>query len=258
MTPVCPSIHPSVCPHLGGTPARSRWRGGGGTIARSSQGGVPHLRSPCQTWPGGTPTGGYPSQVQLGDTPAGGYPHLSYPHGTWLGGIPTGGYPAGGYSTLGTPCQTWWGTLMGVPHLRYPHQTWPEGYPNGGTSARSSWGVPCWGGTPPRVPPSDLARWYPAGGTPPWVPPSDLVGGTPMGVPQQGNTPPQVPPMGQPGGTHWGVPPSDLAGGIPPRVTDGVLDTPRSVCLLRSRRRTFLLHCYFCYPKSCLQRVCLN
>ena len=33
---------------------------------------------------------------------------------------------------------------------------------------------------------------------------------------------------------------------VPPppryRTTDGVLDTPRSVCLLRSRRRTFLLN----------------
>ena len=56
----------------------------------------------------------------------------------------------------------------------------------------------------------------------------------------------------------WGVPPlgyspSDLAGGgypcrgggvTPPQVTDGVLDTPRSVCLLRSRRRTFLFNVF--------------
>ena len=53
--------------------------------------------------------------------------------------------------------------------------------------------------------------------------------------------------------SHLGYPPSDLAEGgtpagggegwvgIPPSVTDGVLDTPRSVCLLRSRRRIFLL-----------------
>ena len=45
-----------------------------------------------------------------------------------------------------------------------------------------------------------------------------------------------------------GTPPLDLARGNPGgggystsyRITDGVLDTSRSVCLLRSRRRTFL------------------
>ena len=54
------------------------------------------------------------------------------------------------------------------------------------------------------------------------------------GVPLRGGTPPQVPPIG-PGQGYpcWG--------GTPPRVADGVLDTPQSVCLLRSRRRTFLL-----------------
>ena len=109
-TRVCPSIHPSVCPHRGG-----------GTPARSRQGGV----------------GGYPSQVQAGGTPMGyhlGYPigpggyrrvpHLGYPHWTWLVGYPSMGYPprvpslpdlAGGYPN------------GGVHHLRYPHQTWPGG-----------------------------------------------------------------------------------------------------------------------------------
>ena len=75
-------------------------------------------------------------------------------------------------------------------------------------------------------------------GTPP---PSDLAGG----VPQLG-----VPHLRYPHQTWWGgyptlgTPQSDLAdrgGGYPTsyRITDGVLDTPRSVCLLRSRRRTF-------------------
>ena len=41
----------------------------------------------------------------------------------------------------------------------------------------------------------------------------------------------------QPGPGGGGYP---CQGGTPPRVTDGVLDTPQSVCLLRSRRRTFL------------------
>ena len=41
---------------------------------------------------------------------------------------------------------------------------------------------------------------------------------------------------------RWGTPPSPDRDGVPSqyRTTDGVLDTPRLVCLLRSRRRTFL------------------
>ena len=91
-------------------------------------------------------------------------------------------------------------------------------------------GTPCWGGTPPQVPPmSDLA-----GGTPPRVLPHQTwPGGTPQpkGYPTLG-----TPPIG-PG---RGVP---LLGeeGTPLQETDGVLDTLRSVCLLRSRRRTFFL-----------------
>ena len=52
---------------------------------------------------------------------------------------------------------------------------------------------------------------------------------------------------------RWGVGyPAGGGGGTPPRVTDGVLNTPRSVCLLRSRRRTFLFSWVFasaCYPR---------
>ena len=125
-----------------------------------------------------------------------------------------------GVPHLGYPPQTW----LGVPHLGYPPgQVWPEvGYPpvrsdQGGTQG----GVPWLGGTPPWVPPwSDLTRGYPTSGTPyqTWL------GCTPMG-----GAPPWVPPV-RPGrgGTH--------------RV---VLDTLRSVCLLRWRRRTFLFR-YIC------------
>ena len=49
---------------------------------------------------------------------------------------------------------------------------------------------------------------------------------------------------------HLGYPPVrpgrgyPARGVTPPRVTDGVLYTPRSVCLLPSLRRTFLLHIF--------------
>ena len=67
---------------------------------------------------------------------------------------------------------------------------------------------------------------------------------------QGGGTPPQVPPI-RPGEEvpKVGYPPRQTwpGGGTPRggystsyRITDGVLDTRRSVCLLRSRRRTFL------------------
>ena len=39
-------------------------------------------------------------------------------------------------------------------------------------------------------------------------------------------------------GQGWGTPPRD-------RTADGVLDTRRAVCLLRSRRRTFLCNIIF-------------
>ena len=82
------------------------------------------------------------------------------------------------------------------------------------------------GGGVPRLGPDrevPLPGGYSTLGTP--SPPSDLTRGYPCwGVP------------------HLGSPRSDLAGrgGTPPRLTDGVLDTPRSLCLLRSCR-TFLL-----------------
>ena len=85
------------------------------------------------------------------------------------------------------------------------------------------------GGTPPQVPPwSDLAR----GGTLHQAPPCQTwLGGYPGGGDPTSGTPP--------GQTWLGGYPD---GGYPTsyRITDGVLDMPRSVCLLHSRRRTFL------------------
>ena len=51
---------------------------------------VPHLRYPCQTWLGGTPPQVAPSDLARG-TPArgGGYTTLGTPHQTWSGGYPT-------------------------------------------------------------------------------------------------------------------------------------------------------------------------
>ena len=97
-----------------------------------------------------------------------------------------------------------------------------EGYPGQvqvgeGTLARSSWGgTPCQVGTP------------------------SLLGG---GLPKLrwGASPARSDGMGD---TQGGVPPPRQGLGTPPppryRTTDGVLDSPRSVCLLHSRRRPFL------------------
>ena len=91
-----------------------------------------------------------------------------------------------------------------------------------GVPDQGGWGYPDWGGTltqggtPPQVPPVRPGCGYLMGGTPPQVPPSDLDGEYPA----------------------WG--------GTPLWLTDGVLDKRQSVCLLRSRRRTFLLFLCFC------------
>ena len=136
-----------------------------------------------------------------------------YPHWTWAGVPPAGGYPSRPWVPPirpgwgGTPAGSNWG----VPHLGYPCQTW-VGVPHLGYPHQLWLGIPLLGGTPPWVPPIGPGQ----GGTP--------AGGTPTsGTPHQ-TWPGQVP---QRGGTF-------------PQVIDGVLNTPRSVCLLRLRRRTFL------------------
>ena len=98
-----------------------------------------------------------------------------------------------------------------------------------------------WGG-PGTYPPGGrgyLVR-YPPGGV--RVPPRG-VGGSgypPWGGP--GTPPPdRVPPWGGSGYPPQGGYPVRWGGGYPVRTTEGVLTTRRAVCLLRSRRRTFLL-----------------
>ena len=77
-------------------------------------------------------------------------------------------------------------------------------------------GVPCGGGTPP----GPAGGGYPAGGVPCQVQP----GGE-----------------GYPAGGGGGYPArGGGGGGYPGRTTEGVLNTRRAVCLLCSRRRTFL------------------
>ena len=139
------------------------------------------------------------------------------------------------------------GPARGVPHPRYPPSDLARGVPHLKHPIRPGQGVTPVRRTPPWVPLSELAWGVPLPGVPhlgyppirpgqgvPHLgsPSSDLAGG----VPCQGGTPPWV----TPSQTWLGGTPA--GGGTPPQVTDGVLDTPRSVCLLRSRRRTFLLN----------------
>ena len=117
----------------------------------------------------------------------------------------------------------------------------------GGTPARSSsgtspirpgWGVPCWGVPCLGYPLSDLAGGYPTLGTPP--PPVRPGWGVPHLGYHHETWPGGYPTSGTPTHQTW------LGGGVTPlRVTDGVLDALRSVCLLRSRRRTFLFQNIF-------------
>ena len=78
----------------------------------------------------------------------------------------------------------------------------------------------------------------------PLVPCPFLGGGVPQWlVPGQGDYPMMgvCPP---PARSEWGYPQARDGVPLPPpqdRTADGVLNTPRSVCLLRLRRRTFLL-----------------
>ena len=99
--------------------------------------------------------------------------------------------------------------------------------------------------TPPPHPPGGVIR----SGTPPPPRGGYLTRGVPSqvppwGVPDPGGVP--RPPRG--GGTRSGTPPR----GYPGRTTEGVLTTRRAVCLLRSRRRTFLLEVWNQKKNSCL------
>ena len=128
-----------------------------------------------------------------------------------------GGYPARsswGGGTLPGPARGRGGTLPG-----------PAG---GGTLPGPARGSTLLGGYP--------TRGYPAGGYPGRVPP---VLTWPGG---EGGYPGRVPPWQGP--PRQGTTPPDLAGGggYPVWKTEGVVTTRRAVCLLRSRRRTFLLH----------------
>ena len=133
----------------------------------------------------------------------------------------------------------------GVPISHSALQHFPEshGADTGGRyPARSSWGG--WypagvGGTLPggtllggsllggggTLPGGTLPGGYPVGGTLPGVP----CWGVPCGGYPAGGYPGRVPPPARSG---WG--------GYPVRTTEGVVTTRRAVCLLRSRRRTFL------------------
>ena len=122
------------------------------------------------------------------------------------GEVPRPGPAGGGTPARGVPLPG------GIPHLGYPPLVGPgRGYPLPGI-------VPHLRYTPP----------------PPIGPHRGVLPG--RGVPHLGYPPP--PPLSDlasRGGTPCG------GGGVTPlRETDGVLDTARSVCLLRSRRRTFL------------------
>ena len=99
----------------------------------------------------------------------------------------------------------------------YPaRSSWEGGtLPGGGGGCPAGWGVPCWG-----------------------VP---CQGGTLPGGAQVGFPPPQP---GQDGGVPC------RGGGYPVRTTEGVLTTRRAVCLLRSRRRTFLFYNNRNFPKK--------
>ena len=132
----------------------------------------------------------------------------------------------------------------------YPGQVQP-----GVTPARSGWGYPSQGapvqGTPGQVRMGGTS----ARGHPPRIPqPVGCPPGTPGQVrmgdryPNQEGTCLGYPKPGQDGGypSQGGASP----GYSPPRdrTAHGVLDTPQSVCLLRSRRRTFLLSCVDLLP----------
>ena len=124
-------------------------------------------------------------------------------------------------------------TPGGVPISHNALQHFPE--------CHGPWGRH-WGGTLPGP-----AGGYPAGGTLPGgtlvrYPPSQVsMGGTLSGGYWPGYPPSRVPPIPQ-----QGTPPGQVrTGRYPGRTTEGVLNTRRAVCLLRSRRRTLLFNFIF-------------
>ena len=130
--------------------------------------------------------------------------------------LSTGGVPISHNALQHFPeCHEAAGRVPGPPQGGYPGQVPPWG---------GTWsGTPGGGGVP--------GSGTPPGGVPSQVPPGGYLGQVPpRGVPKSG-----TPPRG--GGTRVRYPP----GGYPARTTEGVLTTRRAVCLLRSRRRTFLL-----------------
>ena len=123
-----------------------------------------------------------------------------------------------------------WGRhLGGVPISQNALQHYPEFHGAdtwGRYPARSSQGGTLLGDTLPGGYP---ARGYPAGGI------NCQGGNLPGGYPGRVTPPARYPPSQvRTGG-------GSLPGGYPVRTTEGVLTTRRAVCLLRSRRRTFLL-----------------
>ena len=117
------------------------------------------------------------------------------------------------------------------------------------------------GGVPDQVPPPGGSGYPP--GVPDWVPPRGVRAPPPLGgyltryprgvrvLPPPGGVWVPPPPLGgyltrYPPGGVW-VPPSPRGGGFPGRTTEGVLTTRRAVCLLRSRRRTFLFNEFSVY-----------
>ena len=186
--------------------------------------------------------GVYPVRSSWGGVPwLGGYP-VRYPPGGYLTGYPPRGYltgyPLGGYLTGYPPG----GYLTGYPPGGVPDRVPPRGVPDRVPPP----GVPDW------VPPGGYLTGYPGGGT--WL--GTPWGGTWLGTPLGGNLVMYPPRPGQDGG-------GTLLRGDPGRTTEGVLTTRRAVCLLRSRRRTFLfknilihwhfplVSCFWCLAIRC-------
>ena len=129
------------------------------------------------------------------------------------------------------------------PYFHYRPGGGGRGYPGrssqGGTPVRSS------GANPGTIWPGEDGG-TPAGGYP-GTPGQVRMGGTPAGgylgypLTRSGQG---VPWLGTLGTTlvrsGWGETPAGVGVTSQDRTADGVLDTPRSICLLRSRRRTFL------------------